>query len=424
MTPALSSRLVKSAFLVHPRLGTMLTCMFLLAVAPITLHAQTYTDLYDVTCTNGCLSYPPGILAQGRDGNLYGTMFTGGTGGGGTVFKITPSGAVTVIYNFAGPDGYDPSSGLTLGTDGNFYGTTRSGGANSLGTIFQITPTGSLHTLHSFNGSDGQTPYAPPVEGKNGSYYGVALGATGTGTGYSITSSGTFKVLSTAIPQGSISPLLLASDGNFYGTSEQAGSIGQGTVFRMSATGAVKVVYNFDGTHGRVPYGPVVQGSDGFLYGTTPAGGSSTTGGVVFRLTTGGKITVLHEFNQSSTTDGYGPEDGLVAASDGNFYGATSAGVPSAPAQYGTLFKITKSGTYPFSMCSTERTAPPNSQIPCSTRMARSTVYRREAVPVAMECSTAWRRASRRSSRWSAIPPAPPVRQWKFSATDSTALAT
>jgi uncharacterized repeat protein (TIGR03803 family) len=329
-----------------PRLVTVLGCVFLFAVAPIALHAQTYTDLYDVTCTNGCLSYPPGILAQGRDGNLYGTMFAGGTGDGGTVFKITPSGAITVIYNFAGADGYGPSSGLTLGTDGNFYGTTRSGGANSLGTIFQITPAGVLTTLHSFTGSDGQTPYAPPVEGKNGSYYGVALGPIGLGTGYSVTSSGTFKLLSTAIPQDSISPLLLASDGNFYGTTAGGGTIGQGTVFRMSATGAVKIVYNFDGTHGRVPYGPVVQGSDRFLYGTTPAGGSSTTGGVIFKLSTSGKITVLHEFDQNSMTDGYGPEDGLVLASDGNFYGATSAGLVSAPAQYGTLFKIAKSGTY------------------------------------------------------------------------------
>jgi uncharacterized repeat protein (TIGR03803 family) len=325
-----------------PQLATVLGCMLLLAVASIALHAQTYTDLYDVTCDNGCLSYPPGILAQGTDGNLYGTMFAGGTGNGGTVFKITPSGAITALYKFAGADGYEPSGGLTLGTDGNFYGTTRSGGAKSLGTIFMITPAGSLHTLHSFTGSDGQVPYSPPVQGKNGSYYGV----TSAGTAYSITSSGTFKLLSTAIPQGSIAPLLLASDGNFYGTSEGGGNIGQGTVFRMSAAGAVKVVYNFDGTHGRVPYGPVVQGSDGFLYGNTPAGGSPTTGGVIFKLSTGGKITVLHEFDQSSLTDGYEPEDGLVAATDGNFYGATSAGVPGGSAQYGTLFKITKSGTY------------------------------------------------------------------------------
>jgi uncharacterized repeat protein (TIGR03803 family) len=324
----------------------MLGCLLLLAMAPVALRAQTYTDLLDLNCADGCLSYPPGMLAQGRDGNLYGTMFAGGNGNQGTVFMITPSGAMTALYKFSGTDGASPSGGLTLGSDGNFYGTTRSGGAHSLGTIFMITPAGVLTTLHSFNGSDGQTPYAPPVEGKDGKYYGVALGPIGLGTGYSITSSGTFKLLTTAIPQGSDSPLLLASDGNFYSTSESGGTIGQGTVFRMSPTGAVKIIYNFDGPHGRVPYAPVVQLSDGFLYGTTAAGGNPTTGGVVFKLSTAGKITVLHQFDQNSMTDGYAPEAGLVAATDGNFYGATSAGLPSAPAQYGTLFKITKTGVY------------------------------------------------------------------------------
>ena len=333
--------------LAQPRLWTVLGCMLWLTVAPIMLRAQTYTDLHDFFCpTDGCVSYPPGILAQGRDGNLYGTMFGGGTSNGGTVFKVTPSGTVTTLHNFAGADGAYPFGGLTLGTDGNFYGTTTQGGTNNMGTIFQITPSGVLTTLHSFTGSDGIGPRTPPVEGtKNGTFYGVTYN---TSVGYSITSSGTFKLLTTAIPQSPQAPLLLASDGNFYGTSIQGGNDGQGSVFRMTPGGGVKTIYAFDpsGVHGRVPYAPVVQGSDGFLYGTTGAGGNPTTGGVVFKLSTKGKITVLHQFDQSSLTDGYEPLDGLVAATDGNFYGATSTGVPGAPAQYGTLFKITKTGTY------------------------------------------------------------------------------
>jgi uncharacterized repeat protein (TIGR03803 family) len=331
----------------QPRLWTVLGCMLLLTVAPIMLSAQAYTDLHDFFClTDGCVSYPPGILAQGRDGNLYGTMFGGGASNEGTVFEITPSGAITTLYNFSGPDGSFPYGGLTLGTDGNFYGTTTAGGVNNLGTIFQITPAGVLTTLHSFTGSDGIGPRTPPVEGtKNGTFYGVTYNSA---VGYSITSSGAFKLLTTAIPQSSQAPLLLASDGNFYGTSIQGGNDGQGSVFRMTSKGAVKTIYAFDpsGTHGRVPYGPVVQGSDGFLYGTTAAGGAITTGGVVFKLSTAGKITILHQFDQSSLTDGYEPQDGLVAASDGNFYGATSFGVLGGSAQYGTLFKITKTGAY------------------------------------------------------------------------------
>jgi len=115
----------------------------------------------------------------------------------------------------------------------------------------------------------------------------------------------------------------------------------------MSATGAVKIVYSFDGrTNGGNPTGPVVQGSDGLLYGTTTGGGLvSNPAGVVFKLSTGGAITVLHSFDASNLNDGKSPYAGLVAATDGNFYGASS-GSQSGAAQYGALFKITKSGAY------------------------------------------------------------------------------
>jgi uncharacterized repeat protein (TIGR03803 family) len=139
----------------------------------------------------------------------------------------------------------------------------------------------------------------------------------------------------------------LASDGNFYGTTENGGSFNSGTVFRLSATGAVKIVYSFDGhTNGGNPNGPVVQGRDGFLYGTTTGGGLvSNPVGVVFKLSTKGVITVLHSFDAGNLADGKSPYAGLVAATDGSFYGA-SGGSQGGKAQYGALFKITKSGSY------------------------------------------------------------------------------
>lgn len=345
MTSARRSCFLKAVFANYPRLSIVFGCMFLLVmgIAPTALHSQTYTDLHDFNCsTDGCDPSNIGIMAQGRDGNLYGTLRAGGTSSLGTVFKSTPAGAMTTLYNFSGPDGSHPYGGLTLGTDGNFYGTASAGGANGFGTIFKITPTGVLTTLHSFTGSDGYTPYAPPVLGKNGSYYGVNFG----GTAYSITSSGTFKLLNPAIGANAYVPLILASDGNFYGTTV-GGGFGYGTVFRMSATGAVKIIYNFDVTHGEYEYDPVVQGSDGFLYGPIPAGGSfASAQGLVFKLSTGGAITVLHEFDAKSLTDGKHPYSGLVAATDGNFYGATSEGNAGGSALYGALFRISKSGTY------------------------------------------------------------------------------
>ena len=350
MATARRSCFPKAVFASCPRLSIVLSCMFLLVmgIAPTPLHSQTYTDLHDFNCVpDGCRPSYPAILAQGRDGNLYGTMNGGGTSDFGTVFKITPAGAITTLYNFnlGGTDGVLPLSGLTLGTDGNFYGTTYAGGLNHAGTIFKITPAGVLTTLHSFTNTDG-FPTAPPVLGANGSYYGVTLGNTQIGTAYSITSSGTYKLLAT-LPSVSYSPLILASDGNFYGTTPYGGAFGSGTVFRMSATGVVKIVYSFDGlANGRQPTGPVVQGSDGFLYGTTVGGGLvSNPVGVVFKLSTGGAITVLHSFVDPDLTDGKSPYAGLVAATDGNFYGASS-GQTGGPAQNGALFKITKSGAY------------------------------------------------------------------------------
>ena len=351
MTSARHSSYTPAIFGEGLRLWIKSICMLVLVlgIAPALLHSQAYTDLHDFDCpTEGCRPSFPAILAQGRDGNLYGTTSSGGRFNFGTVFKITPVGAITTLYDFnaGGSDGFLTVSGLTLGTDGNFYGTTYSGGANNSGTIFKITPVGVLTTLHSFTNTDGFAA-APPVLGANGNYYGVTQGNTLTGTAYSITSSGTYKLLPDPLPASSAAPLLLAKDRNFYGTTSYGGSFNQGTVFRMSATGAVKIIYNFDGhANGGVPRGPLVQGSDGFLYGTASGGGLvSNPVGVVFKLSTGGAITVLHSFDAADLTDGKSPFAGLVAATDGNFYGGSS-GSQGGPAQYGALFKITKSGSY------------------------------------------------------------------------------
>ena len=305
-------------------------------VIPLTAHAQTYTDIHDFLSTEGA-PYALQAIAQGRDGNIYGTLPNGGSANSGTVFKATPSGAVTIIYSFDGTTGAVPYGGLTLGSDGSFYGTTYGGGANSLGTVFKITSAGNPTFLHSFNGSDGTQPYFPPIEGKDGNFYGTTYG----GFAYKISSTGNFKLLTNALGGARSSPITQASDGNFYGATDSGGTGGCGTIFRMSTSGAVKVIYNFDGTHGCAsPFiQPLVQGPDGFLYGTAFGGGTFGSG-VVFKVSTGGVLKVLHniDFNK----DGNGPEAGLVLATDGNFYGATY----NYGAGYGTLFQITRTGSF------------------------------------------------------------------------------
>jgi uncharacterized repeat protein (TIGR03803 family) len=317
------------------------------SLASSKLSGQTYTDLHDFNCSNeGCNPTYPALLAQGRDGNVYGTTDSGGTYGDGTVFKITPSGTMTTLYNFDGPTGSNPQGGLVLGPDGNFYGTTEFS-TNAAGTIFKITPTGMLTTLHTFAGgtTDGAWPLTPPVLGNNGMFYGVTGVNQGqwTGVGYRISSAGDYEILATSLPGGAFwAPLMQASNGTFYSTSYNGGTDDAGTVYSMSPSGVVKIVYNFDSTHGGWGYAPLVQDSKGYLYGTEAEGGT-LGGGVVFRITTGGKLRVLHNFLHQDSNDGCVPAAGLVLATDGNLYSSTFRGNPT---NNGGLFKITRAGSY------------------------------------------------------------------------------
>ena len=149
-----------------------------------------YTDIHNFCCNEGGPPQPPGILAQGRDGNLYGSN-------GSRLFRIGPIGVQPLYaefhtFNFGN---LPERGGLTLGTDGYFYGTTISGGTFDLGTIFKVTPSGALTILHNFTGgSDGANPIAPPVQGADGSFYGTTTGGQ-TPRAYKITPSGTFTPL-------------------------------------------------------------------------------------------------------------------------------------------------------------------------------------------------------------------------------------
>jgi uncharacterized repeat protein (TIGR03803 family) len=312
-------------------------------------QAQTYSDIHDFAALTLDSPLYSGILAQGRDGNLYGTTPSGGTLGFGGVFKITPTGTYSVIYNFDGSaHGQTPRSGLTLGTDGNFYGTTSQGGTSNYGNIFQITSAGTLTVLHNFSYSDGGNPYSPPIQGTDGNYYGATkAGGTGSGTVYKITPSGTFTSLhsfSFAECSTPVAPLIQGTDGNFYGTCESGGAAGgDGSVFKITSAGVLSVLYSFDFGHGSQPNGPLVQGTDGNFYGTT-SGGGSLDGGVAFKLTPAKVLTVLYNFNANpGSVDGKLVDAGLFQATDGNFYGVADAGGTNG---FGIVYKITSAGVY------------------------------------------------------------------------------
>jgi len=326
---------------------TMLAIVVLtLALAAVPIANAQFNVLYNFGTHSGDPENPsnPGIIAQGRDGNMYSTTVNGGTNNLGTIFKITPAGNVTVIYNADETHGYTLSSGLTLGTDGNFYGAAFYGGTAGCGTIFKITPTGTLTTLYNFTcGKDGLYPAAPPIQGTDGNWYGTTQGDFSSyGTLYKLTPSGKLTVLYTFVgPQGSDqpkAPLVQGTDGNFYGTTALGGKSNQGIVFKITPSGKFKVLYNFESTHGSTSFSPLIQGSDGNFYGTTSSGGSAGAG-IAFKITSSGKLTVLHNFSFSS-----GPAvlyAGLVQATDGLFYGNTYQGGTMGD---GTFFRMSGKG--------------------------------------------------------------------------------
>ena len=329
---------------VSRRMGVGLFCLFLLTV-PLFLalpaDAQQYTVLHAFAESDG--QDPLAGLVQGSDGNFYGTTDAGGTGGNGTVFKITPAGALTTLHSFSGSDGRNPPATLVQGTDGNFYGTTNQGGAMGAGTVFKITPAGALTTLYPFAGSDGSHPYAGLVQGTDGNFYGTTnQGGTGDyGTVFKITPAGTLTTLYSfpgsdgGYPQDT---LVQGSDGNFYGTAKQGGTGNYGTVFKITPSGTLTTLHSFAGSDGQNPLAGLVQGSDGNFYGTTNQGGTGDYG-TVFKITPAGTLTTLYSFSGS---DGEWPSAALVQGTDGNFYGTTGQGGASGD---GTVFKITLGGT-------------------------------------------------------------------------------
>ncbi len=339
------------------------TAAFLfMAATAVALHAQAFKTLVNFDGTNG--DSPQFVsLVQGTDGNLYGTTGAGGAEDDGTVFRVTPSGTLTVIYSFCTQanctDGSGPYAGLTLGSDGNFYGTTENGGTSEkclarCGTVFKVTPQGDLTTLHSFDLADGACPSAQLIQATNGQFYGVTSfgGARkrGAGTIFQISPEGALITLHRfANPAGGQTPigsLLQASDGNFYGTTADGGAKGSGTVFRMEASGAFTTLYNFCSVSGcpdgQDPSAALIQGTDGNLYGTTFAGGlpldCGGACGTVFRITLQGAFATLHTFDGS---DGSNPAGPVIQATDGNFYGTT---LQQGPNGGGTMFEITPGG--------------------------------------------------------------------------------
>jgi len=264
----------------------------------ITKKGKKYVEdiLFLFNTTDGAT---PGAVTPVFDkaGNLYGTTTGGGSPGNGTVFMLTPGGVETVLHNFncGTGDGCVPWAGVTLDKKDNLYGTTQIGGTYGYGTIYEITVAGAYSVLYNFmGGNDGLYPWNPPV---------------------------------------------LDKKGNLYGTTQNGGSGGYGTVYEFNPkTGEKTILHNFYGgvSDGASPYdGALVFDKEGNIYGTT-AGGGVVGGGTIYKLTPDGTFTILHSF--TNQPDGDDPLGGVVFDKLGNLYTTTSAGGATTN---GAVIKVT-----------------------------------------------------------------------------------
>ncbi|MBZ5571484.1 MAG: hypothetical protein LAO09_06355 [Acidobacteriia bacterium] len=264
------------------------------AITPKGTLTTVYSFCSQPDCSDG--GGPYAGLLRGTDGNFYGMTALEGRGINfcadsdcGTIFKITPGGTLTTLYRFCNqtgcPDGAVPYGSLIQGKDGNLYGTTYWGGTGTCtqfphygcGTIFRITPQGHLATMHSFNSQDGAHPIGALFQGRDGSLYGTtSYGGLYTygGTIFRITPAGDLSTLynfcsdfpTCATGTNPAGGLVQATDGKFYGTTKS-------TIFKISPAGVLRKLHTFTFENGWVAEAALLQDTNGAFYGTARDGG-------------------------------------------------------------------------------------------------------------------------------------------------------
>ena len=328
-----------------------------------------FRTLYHFCATTPCPErYVPNPLFEGTFGVLYGTTRGSGPGRAGSVFKFTPGEAT--LYDFCTKtpcsDGALPWAGVVRGEDGDFYGTTVEGGVYAvdsigLGTIFKLTPRGAETVLHDFVGwngidgaNDGAYPFGGLILASDGNFYGTSAGFPGyphtyPSTVFKITPAGTYTLLA-SLTQADLyssaeAPLVEGKDGNFYGTSYSGNLVngsscgyGCGYIFKVTPAGVLTILYDFcsqtNCADGGLPSTGLIQATDGNFYGTASSSGKvGANGGTIFRITPSGSFTVLHTFNDQELTN----PQALLQATDGALYGVTATGGAQGD---GTIFRL------------------------------------------------------------------------------------
>jgi uncharacterized repeat protein (TIGR03803 family) len=308
--------------------------LLVLSIAPVTASAGSYVATTQLSFTGTQVEYPDSLTPDGKGGFV-------GTTQGGTIFDFSPAtNSVTRMATVGG----DVVGGLVPAAPGVFYGTTYTGGTMGEGSIFRFTlATHAVSNLVNFTGPNGENPNGPLVADGQGNYLGTTSfgGSSSKGTVFSfnpatdvLTTLASFNGANGAVPQSGLVP---DGQGHYLGTTHQGGTANEGTVFSFNpASGAISALASFTGLNGADPYaGLVPDGRGGFL-GTTPFGGPSDKGTIFAFDPATSALTTLVNFNNANGATAYA---GLVPDGRGSFLGTTVAGLEGDVA-VGKLFSL------------------------------------------------------------------------------------
>ena len=320
----------------------------------------TETILYSFVISNG--SQPTGTPVLDSQGNIYGTTTSGGAHQNqGTVYQVTPGGVETVLYSFTKKGGYAPTGDLIRDERGNLYGTAAQGGLVTAecplgcGTVFKLSPSGTETVLYQFmGGADGAGPFGGLVADQQGNFYGTtsAGGTLNFGAVFKLTPAGVESVLysfkSGTDGRNPYGRLTLDAKGNLYGATEHGGGStnpacfgnGCGVIFKVTPAGKEKVLHAFSGgADGGTPNGGLAFDSLGNLFGTTFVDGVFNSG-TLFKVSPFGHFSVIYSFTGGA--DGGNPNGDLIFDPQDNLYGTTTyGGVSKLLCPCGVVFKLT-----------------------------------------------------------------------------------
>jgi uncharacterized delta-60 repeat protein len=344
---------------------------------------------------------PQGNLYQATDGAFYGTTVFGGTHNKGTIFKMTPDGTLTPLADFSGAaTGANPADSLVPDANGDLWGLTVAGGANDLGAVFKVSPSGQLTLMASFDGAaHGANPWGGLLLREDGTFLGMTSsgGTADKGVIFSVTPAGVLTKLQDfdgaekgAAPLGSLSRISFGGTDYYFGTTSQGGANNQGIFFNFvpggisiltkyldfngaslgatpkgnllyttnngafymltsagGANGAGALVFHdfntvtnladFSATeHGSIPNGALLWTTNGNFFGLAQNGGTNNIG-TIFRAKANGSLKRMASFPVGGGVNGANPADSLIQGADGALYGTTSSGGAN---NLGTVFKI------------------------------------------------------------------------------------